>query len=158
MGDLISELMVVLYTAVMALPFVIAGAVWRIVDGNGYGPTWVRSAVLGLLCVVAFAAVGTPVDVLGWTVAVVVAGFASWAMLLGSEDWTSWRTLYRYWPAAIGGLVATVYSANLVAGLTYLGLLLVAGAAHPTVTRLNVHTRYAEGVIGACVIGGLVIL
>ena len=139
---------------------VLAGGAWRVVDGMGYGPGGFRVAMGAGVALLAAIVGILPIDLLGWTVVVIVAASAMWAVVKGYDDWTRWENLYQYWPATIGAGVATAYSMDVTAGLIYVGLLVIAGAAHPVVERLFIPngTRYAEAVVGACVIGGLVVL
>ena len=142
----------------MSVVMAVLGAVWRVFDGAGYGPGGLRVAAGAVVALLA-AAVGLwPADLLDWTVTAAIAATATWAVVKGYDDWASWRNLYHYWPASIGIGLAIAHSHDVLGGLIYLGLLVIAGAAHPVATWLDAHNRYTEGVVGACVLGGLTVL
>jgi hypothetical protein len=89
-----------------------------------------------------------------WAVAIVAAmqrGFAAWEKF-------DLRQLNQYYYAAVP-LPILVFTGYLdyQSVLIYVGLLAVAGLAHPVATKFNLHTRWAEGVAGACVVGGVTI-
>jgi hypothetical protein len=133
------------------------GGCWRVVDGAGIGRTTIRSAVL-LAIILTF--MQSQADMLAvsawplwlWAVSIVVA------LQRGYRDWTLFDAaqILHYYPAAIPlPILVFAYDLNLTAPLIYVGLLLVAGLAHPVATKLNVHTRSAEFVAGACLVGGV---
>lgn len=151
------------YIILMAL----IGATWRVVDGYGVGPTHLRSAIL-LAILLTFMqlwicwcwALGPSVWL--WAVAIVAALQKGFGLRL--EDGTvkdGWETFsvrqithYYYAALPMPILVFTGYT-NYESALIYVGLLVAAGLTHPVISRFNWHTRWAEGIVGAIVIGGV---
>lgn len=135
----------------------ILGAVWRIWDGAGWGKTTVRSIfLLGMI----LAIMGYNVSILTlredwplwlWAVAIVAA------MQKGFVDWNNWRTnIYQYWYALVPfPLLLWKNYLTVETALIYVACLIVAGLSHPIVSGYNLHTRWAEGVAGALVVGGV---
>lgn len=143
----------------------ILGAAWRVWDGTGkLLPGGARVAACGVLTLIIAALAMQPYDPLSWLVVVIMAGSATWAMSRGMKNWEipNLRQITHYWPAAVPAALAAVTTVSLLEPLIYVNLLWVAGLAHPVLSKLRgwlPHpTRWAEGVAGAIVIGGLALL
>jgi hypothetical protein len=135
------------------------GAAWRVWDGAGWGKTTMRSVVL--LCLV-LGLMSTKINLLIvdswpmwiWAVSIVAA------LQRGFDAWENFdiRQITQYYYAALPlPILVWAYNLNYEAPLFYVALLLVAGLAHPVVTKMNIHTRWAEGVAGACLVGGVLV-
>lgn len=137
--------------------FVLLGALWRVWDGAGWWRGGYRVAVAAglvlLACVINF----RPEILEDWIALVLASAFVTWALARGYKDWASWENLGQYWPAMTGGTILAFTFIDAAFLLGYALALLAAGAAHPIVTRLNVHTRFAEAAVGGLVIGGLLL-
>lgn len=142
-------------TALMAL----IGAGWRIVDGVGIGRTHLRSAVL-LAIILTFMQSKVSILTLDawpmwlWAVATIAA------LQRGFEDWNKFdlrqTTQYYYSLIPVPILVFTGYL-NYEGALMYVACTLLAGLAHPLLVRTSLphQTRWAEGVAGALILGGM---
>jgi hypothetical protein len=145
----------VTYIILMAL----IGSTWRIVDGHGVGPTHLRSAIL-LAILLTFMQFKVDMLVLGawpmwlWAVSIVAA------LQRGFKDWNKFdvRQITQYYYAAVP-LPILFYQGILTAPqcAVYALCLILAGLAHPVLVRtpLPHATRWAEGAVGALVLGGM---
>lgn len=135
--------------------FIILGAAWRVWDGTGL---WLRGgyrvAIGGLITFAAVYLNIRPEGIDAWAWSIIASLFIVWALARGYRDWTNWSNLLQYAPAPAAGFMIASQTGDVVWLMVYVALSLVAGAAHPIISRFNWHTRYAEAVVGACLIGG----
>jgi len=143
------------------------GLVYRNDEGVQWtGYTAFRMVILALIVVGIMA---TQVDMLVWNslpmwlwaagiVRALQRGFGKIKEGPDQNDWNTFspRQISQYFYAALPlPVIVYMYETTLTAPLIYCGLLVVAGLAHPVCSKFNVHTRWAEACVGACVVGGI---
>ena len=147
-----------------ALLFYGLGAAWRVWDGWGeMWPGGVRVAIGALIALAATAFNLWPTDPFMWAVTIITAAGPVWALVRGFDDWTSWKTVYHYWPAVTGVVTALMYLHDPLGAAFYLASILLAGATYPLMAWIDTkyhfpYTRYAEAISGGLLIGGLAVL
>lgn len=139
---------------VLVIGLTILAALWRVIDGRGYGPSWARN-IAGLAIAMACAYVA-----IGHTWQAGVCAVLAWlTMIAGYTKWESWWSVARYGlpTALIGGIayssgVAFWMSAAYAAGGAVVGFAYVAQHKY---LPWKYSTVLSEVLAGAAIIGGL---
>lgn len=146
----------------LAILFIVAGAIWRFIDGQSRDSTGIatglRNAVTILLAVTAALAGG-----LHWW-SLWAGGWAAASIIIGETRWerATWQAI------RFGGLAAVAVLPIGIAGLPYVLACALAGASYTALGQVDDHLprwrwltgfeAYARFILGAAVIGGLAAL
>lgn len=139
-----------------------AGAVWRLVDGHGWGPTAVR---VPLAFIIAAAAALLSVGETWWIVW--LAGWAGLNIIVGHTDWSD----FLWMPLRFGSVAALTILPYGTDAWLYVALCAIAGLCYPLFMILDLPKVTIRGVqvidgqeawarlpAGAFIIGGLALL
>lgn len=143
--------------------FMMLGVAWRIWDGTGKGRKPIHPNMAGvLLCGIIYAWLVQGTDPFVKQMLILLPCiFAIPSLQRSYGGWDQWKNVYHFWPMMVAS-TPLVYLGYLNWWGYYVVALAFAGAFRPAMSKwfssLPNWTRWAEGIEGAAVIGGLAFL